>query len=140
MSKQKEEQNNAQVIKIEKESIKTPENWMQIYEKCQKVSNRYFMAYAKSWQMILVSNPESMKEIENEWENLWNLKNLEKIMSFPKMLTENSSESNNRSLDNYENFWWNPWTSFGMEQFKPSRSRSTSPIGVDTSPVPGRTV
>ncbi len=118
MSKQKEEQNNAQVIKIEKESIKTPENLMQIYEKWQRVSNRYWGIYAKSWQMILVSNPESMKEIENEWGNPWNLKNLEKIMSFPKMLTENSSESNNESQDNYENFWWNPWTSFGMEQFK----------------------
>jgi len=60
MSKQKEERSNAQVIKIEKESIKTPENWMQIYEKWQGVSNRYFMAYAKSWQMILVSNPDSL--------------------------------------------------------------------------------
>ena len=118
MSKQKEEQNNAQVIKIEKESIKTPENWMQIYEKWQRVSNRYFMVYAKSWQMILVSNPESMKEIENEWENPWNLKNLEKIMPFPKMLTENSNEMNNEAQDNYENFWWNSWTPFGMEQFK----------------------
>ena len=118
MSKQKEEQNNAQVIKIEKESIKTPENLMQIYEKWQKVSNRYWGICTKSWQMILVSNPESMKEIENEWENPWNLKNLEKIMSFPKMLTENSNELNNVAQDYYENFWGNPWTSFGMEQFK----------------------
>jgi len=118
MSKQKEEQNNTQVIKIEKVSIKTPENWMQLYEKWQGVSNRYFMAYAKSWQMILVSNPDSLKEIKNEWENPWSLKSLEKIMPFPKMLAENSNESNNEALDNYENFWWNPWTSFGMEQFK----------------------
>ncbi len=118
MSKQEEEQNNAQIIKIEKESIKTPENWMQIYEKWQRVSNRYFMTYVKSWQMILISNPESLKEIDNEWENPWNLKNLEKIVQFPKMLTENSNELNNESQVNYENFWWNPWISFGTEQFK----------------------
>jgi len=118
MSEQKEEQNNAQIIKIEKESIKTPENWMQICEKWQRVSNRYFMTYVKSWQMILISNPESLKEIDNEWENPWNLKNMEKIVQFPKMLIENSYELNNESQDNYENFWRNPWTSFGMEQFK----------------------
>ena len=82
-----------------------------------KAMEGFMQIYAKSWQMVIVPNPEPMKAILEGWTKPWNFNMLDKSNPFLKMLPQTSNKSNDNSV-NFANFWWNPWELFG-EQFKP---------------------